>query len=204
MKLSTTLAGVALLLFAAGAGAQMYKWKDAKGVVHFSDQPPPDHAIKVEKKSIDRGASDAALPYALAQAVRRSPVVLYTTSDCTACDQGRALLNQRGIPFAEKTVNTAEDQKKMKEADGSGQFPLLLVGGAKRVGFEAGAWNEALTHAAYPAQRRLPAGYRNPAAAPAAPPAPVEEHPLARDIEPAAPPAKPPAPLPNTPPGFKF
>ena len=33
--------GLALLLCAAGASAQMYKWTDAKGVVHFSDQPPP-------------------------------------------------------------------------------------------------------------------------------------------------------------------
>lgn len=204
MKSSTTLAGVALLLLAASAGAQMYKWKDAKGVVHFSDQPPPDRGVNVEKKAIDSGASDAGLPYALAQAVRRNPVVLYTTRDCAFCDKGRALLNQRGVPFVEKTVTTAEDQKKLKEADGSGQLPLLMVGGAKHVGFEAGAWNEALTHAAYPVQRRLPASYRNPAAAPAAPPAPAEEHPLVREIEPAAPAPQPPARLPDTPPGFKF
>jgi glutaredoxin len=201
MKLSSTLAGLALLLCAASAGAQMYKWKDAKGVVHFSDQPPPESAAKVEKKSFDGGARDTGLPYALAEAVRRSPVVLYTTDDCTACDQGRALLNLRGVPFVEKTVNTNEDRQKLTEAGSSGQLPLLLVGGAKRIGFEASAWNETLTNAAYPLQRRLPASHRNPAAAPAAPPAPVEEKPLAREAE-RVPSPKPPSP--DTPPGFKF
>lgn len=204
MKFSSTLAGVALLLFAASAGAQMYKWKDAKGVVHFSDQPPPERGVKVEKKAVDGGARDVVLPYALAEAARRSPVVLYTTAGCAACDQGRALLNQRGIPFIEKTVTTNDDQQKLQEAGSSGQLPLLLVGGARRIGFEAGAWNETLTHAAYPAQRRLPAGYHNPVATPAAPPAAVEEHAPAPAPEPerAAPAPKPPAPV--TPPGFKF
>ena len=41
-QLSSTLTlGLALLLGATGASAQMYKWTDAKGGVHFSDQPPP-------------------------------------------------------------------------------------------------------------------------------------------------------------------
>lgn len=199
---STLLTGLVLLLAAAGASAQMYKWKDAKGVVHFSDQPPPDRAAKVEKKSFDSGARDASLPYALAEAARRNPVVLYTTDDCKACDQGRALLHQRGVPFVEKTVNSNEDQQKLKEAGSSGQLPLLVVGGSKRIGFEATAWNEALTSASYPAQRRLPASYKNPAAVPAAP---VPEHPLASEVvaEPA-PRLKPPPKPADAPPGFKF
>lgn len=205
MKSSKTLlAGLALLLFAASASAQMYKWTDAKGVVHFSDQPPPDKHAKVEKKSYAGGAREAGLPYALAEAARRHPVVLYTTADCGPCDQGRALLNQRGIPFAEKTVSTNEDQQKLKEAGGSAQLPLLVVGGTRRVGFEATGWNEALTSASYPQQRRLPANYRNPAAVPAAPPAPEPEHALARDAAADAPAPAPPLKPSGAPPGFKF
>lgn len=36
------LAGAALLTIAAGAHAALYKWTDARGVVHYSDQLPPD------------------------------------------------------------------------------------------------------------------------------------------------------------------
>jgi glutaredoxin len=194
--------GLALLLCSAGAGAQMFKWTDAKGVVHFSDQPPPPNS-KVETKSFGGGGDQAALPYALAAAARNSPVTLYTSADCSACDQGRALLQQRGIPFAEKTVTSNDDQQKLSEAGSPGQLPLLLVGGNKRIGFEAGAWNETLSNAAYPQQRLLPANYQYPAALPAAP-----ARPLARELvreQPAAPAPRPLAPVPaDTPPGFRF
>ena len=192
--------GVALLLCAGGASAQMYKWTDAKGVVHFSDQPPPGNARKVELKSFD-DAARVELPYALAEAARNSPVVLYTTAPCESCDQGRALLLQRGIPFAEKTVQSNEDQQKLKDAGSDGQLPLLMVGGSKRIGFEAGAWNEALTDAAYPLQRMLPAAYRNPAAASAAPSRPLARN-AVREQQPV--PATRPKPPSDAPPGFQF
>jgi glutaredoxin len=198
--------GLALLLCAAGASAQMFKWTDSKGVVHFSDQPPTGKDVKVETKSFAAGGNDVALPYELAEAVRNSPVTLYTAADCKACDQGRTLLQQRGIPFSEKTVSTNDDQHKLKEAGSAGQVPLLVVGGTKRVGFEAGAWNEALSNAAYPKQRVLPANYQYPVAVSAAP---APQRPLARKVvgerqaEPVLEP-KTPTPAADTAPGFRF
>lgn len=190
---------LALLAGAGLADAQMYKWVDAKGVVHFSDQPPPDNA-KTERKNFDSG-SGVALPYGLAQAVRNNPVILYTANNCSLCDQGRSLLERRGIPFTEKTVSTNADQQQMNEAGGDGHLPLLFVGSNKVVGYEEGIWNNALTSASYPLQRQLPADYRNPAAQSAAPPKPVAK--AAPVSAPNAPPAKKPPPE-NAPPGFQF
>lgn len=194
--------GLALLLCAAGAGAQMFKWTDAKGVVHFSDQPPAGKDSKVELKSYASGVNRVELPYSLAEAARTNPVTLYTTADCEACDQGRAMLRQRGIPFAEKTVNSNDDQQKLKDAGSAGQLPLLLVGSNQRIGFESGGWNQALTEAAYPVQRMLPANYQYPAAVSAAP-----LRPLARDVvrDPQPDPARQPKSAPpDGPPGFQF
>jgi glutaredoxin len=202
---STVTLGLALLLCAAGASAQMFKWTDAKGVVHFSDQPPPAGADrKVEQKAFGGSGERGQLPYALAEAARKSPVVLYTTPACAACDQGRTMLQQRGIPFAEKTVVTNADQAKLAEADSGGRVPVLLVGGAKRIGFDAGTWNDALNDAAYPKQKMLPAGYQNPVAESAAPAPAVVERPLARDVAPESPPSRSKAPPSDTPPGFRF
>ena len=204
---------VALLVCAAGAGAQVYKWTDANGVVSFSDQPPPASVRKVERKSLGApGATRAELPYALAEAAKAYPVVLYTTGSCEACDLGRALLRQRGIPFAEKTVQSNSDQQKLKQAGSDGQLPLLLVGSGRRIGFEAGAWNAALTAAAYPLQPMLPANWQNPAAVSAAPrppiqpvqpPAPTSAVAQQERTTPTAPPngLKPPS---EAPPGFQF
>jgi hypothetical protein len=76
-----------------------------------------------------------------------------------------------------------------------------VVGSSKRVGFEAFAWNEALTDAAYPRQKQLPANYQYPPAASAAP-----ARPMASNVNPAAAakPKAPPPPPSDAPPGFRF
>lgn len=221
-RLSIGLA-VALAIVGTDASAQMYSWKDAKGVTHFSDQPPPDRVdnktgIKSNSKADSKagpvvarttprtGASQPSLPYNLAEAARRNPVVLYTTASCSACDQGRALLQQRGVPFTEKTVTSSADQQQLKDAGSDLRLPLLVVGSSKQIGFEAVGWQDALTAANYPLQSRLPAGWRQPpavAAAPQAAPAPATGE-LAREVASPADitPVKPPAE--NAPPGFQF
>jgi glutaredoxin len=163
---------LAALLCAASASAQVYKWKDAKGVIHFSDIPPATALDKSEVRTRAAADSGPALPYELAQAARSNPVTLYTAGGCAPCDQARGFLQHRGIPYSEKTVSSAEDSQNLKEAGSEGQLPLLLIGRNKLVGFAAGAWNEALDAAAYPAQPALPRGYQFAAATPAAPPKP--------------------------------
>lgn len=165
-------------LFAcAGAGAasaqQMYKWVDDKGVVHYSDTPPPAKAKRVEVKDFSRAslpmAPPVALPYALAQAARANPVILYTGADCVPCDQARNALRERGIPFTEKTVASAADRAKLVEAGGNDTLPFLLVGRKALGGYAPADWQAALSAANYPSTRKLPAGYQNPPAQAAAP-----------------------------------
>jgi glutaredoxin len=198
---------VALLLCMASASAQMFKWKDAKGVIHYSDTPPDQAKVEIKAFS-GAGSGTPELPYELADAVRSNPVTLYTTAQCNACDQARTMLQARGIPFAEKTVNSNDDQQKLKEAGSQGQVPLLLVGRNKLIGFEAGAWNQALDAAAYPAQRMLPAAYEYPRAEAAAGPRGPSAETLARAAEAekarAEAARRPPPPPADAPPGFQF
>lgn len=166
MKLATSCLGLALLLCAAGASAQVYKWVDAKGKTHISDRPPPVEQVATIAAAPANPASD--LPYALALAVRNAPVILYTTSPCTPCDQGRSLLRGRGIPFAEKTVNSAADIEKLKQIASEGQLPSLTVGSKAAMGYESITWGKLLDYAGYPASRMLPSGYQFPKAVAAA------------------------------------
>ncbi len=211
LKRRTASLGLALLLCAGGASAQMYKWVDANGKTHFSDQPPPATAKAAPVKSSVGASGGVALPYALAQAARNYPVTLYTTASCAGCDQGRALLKTRGIPFAEKTISTTEDEQKLKDAVGSNNLPALVVGSAKSSGFQAASWNAMLNVALYPETKMLPATYQYPAPVSAAPrPVKAEPDPEAlraaaaqeeeKRRKEAAAKAKPP----TAPPGFQF
>ena len=196
----------AQLFVTAGANAQLYKWVAPDGTVSYSDKPPPATAAKVERKSYATGASTVDLPYELAQAVKSSPVVLYTTKDCAACDQGRQLLNARGIPFSEKTVSTNEDNAYLKKISGGNSMPVFTVGRDKQIG-NLGKWENMLTAAGYPASSMLPKTYTNPPPEPAAGPAKTTEAaPEPKKAEEPSPPAaaQPPAATGNAPPGFKF
>ena len=188
------------LLCCGTAGAQVYKWKDGKGVTHYSDQPPPPTAkARVEVKSFGGGGGAVELPPELAGAARDRPVTLYTTGQCDGCVNARAMLMARGIPFREKTVNTADDQADLKQAGGNNQLPFLLVGRTKLAGYEQSAWDALLTEAGYPTEKILPANYRYPPAAAAAPPPP----PPAETAPVETAPRQPPPPV-NAPPGFQF
>lgn len=189
------------LLCAGTAGAQVYKWKDAHGVTHYSDQPPPPATPargKVEVKSFSASGA-VELPAELAAAARERPVTLYTTGQCDACGNARAMLMARGIPFREKTVTSAADQAALKQAGGSNQLPFLLVGRARLAGFEQQSWDALLSEAGYPAEKRLPPNYQYPPPLAAAPPPPAPP----TQAAPTAEPVRPPAPA-NAPPGFQF
>src|SRR4051812_20635403 len=90
-------AALALQAFAQG---NVYRWTDKEGKVHFSDAPPPDDAKDVSQKRIGADPSDAsAIPYESQVAMKRHPVTLYVADKCAPCDEARALLSRRGIPY---------------------------------------------------------------------------------------------------------
>jgi glutaredoxin len=158
------------LLACAPSSAQVYKWTDARGTVHYTDTPPPRQAAR-ELRTSSSNAPGQALPYALVRAVKASPVTLYTTTQtaCAACDQARALLRARGIPYLEKTVDTGADQDELRRLTGKLELPVLVVGDRKIAGFQDAAWQDALSAAAYPRSAQLPRGYRYASPEPAAP-----------------------------------
>lgn len=172
---AAAILGLALLVIAEVAAGQsspahIYKWKDEHGVTHYGDTPPARGKVETLRTGAQWPPQGqlAGLPYELARAVQMAPVLLYTTARCDACDQGRALLRERGIPFTEYTVNTAEDEKQLHQVSGGkGELPLLLVGQRKITGFQAAAWQEALSSASYPRQKSLPPGYQYAAPQPA-------------------------------------
>ncbi|WP_162058045.1 glutaredoxin family protein [Undibacterium sp. KW1] len=159
------------IFMATAAQAQLYKSVGPDGKVTYSDQPPPANQ-KVEKKKLPDTLEGGNLPPELAIVVAKNPVTLYSANGCSPCNDGRNLLKSQGIPFNEKTVNTAADQEKMKQVSGDLQMPLLVISNVKFRGYSMDEWKDALSKAGYPATSKLPKDYRYAAAEPAAPPPP--------------------------------
>ena len=181
---------VSLLLFPVLAQAQLYRWVDDQGKVHFSDRAPVSGAKDVQKKSMPSApGSSASLPYALQQAVENFPVTLYTSEICReTCARARELLDKRGVPYKEVSVTGESDLAQLKQLSGDAVVPVLTVGHEVHKGFESGAYKTALDNAGYPASSLLPPGVqaRHPVTKPP------------RTAPPAAAGNQPPAPEPGT------
>jgi glutaredoxin len=167
----TGLIGLAAaFLFAAQANAQqVYRIVGPDGKVTFSDKPPVDANAKLAPVVAlpgGGGSSGAALPFELRQVASRYPVTLYTSNDCGPCGAGRAYLSSRGIPFAEKTVTTAEDAEALQRMAGVSSLPLLTIGGQQIKGYSDSEWGQFLDAAGYPTRSALPASWRNLAPSP--------------------------------------
>lgn len=133
---------------------QLYRWVDAEGRIHYTDQPPPPNARKTEQKKFSNNTMQTSgLPYAMRKAAENFPVTLYVDVECTSgCVQARAYLNQRGIPFTEKTVKTEADVQAFNTLFQSKSvfLPSVTIGKQRLTGFEATQWSNALDSAGYP------------------------------------------------------
>src|SRR6266853_2874808 len=134
------------------AFGQAYRWVDEDGRVHYTQTPPPPGAKRVQRKSFQHGSTGTVdLPYATQVAAKNFPVTLYTLPVCGPyCDQARALLVKRAVPFREVSVVTQKDADEVKRLSGRNDLPLLVVGTQMQTGFHEGLFNGLLDSAGYP------------------------------------------------------
>lgn len=173
----------------------LYKVIGPDGKVTYTDRPPVTATgDRVTPLSAAGNAPSAsALPLELRQASTKYPVTLYVTANCEPCDAGRLLLRQRGVPYSERQIVTAEDSDALQRLSGARTAPTLTVGAQALKGLSSEVWNSYLDSAGYPRESKLPSNYQftpaapltavreaaGPAAAPAARlPAPVSADPV--------------------------
>lgn len=203
IPLSKAFVAVGLSLLAGTVAAQ-YKSIGPDGRVTYSDVPPSSGRVVDQKKATGDGAAARALPFALQQAATRFPVLLYTGDKCAPCNDARAYLRGRGVPFTERTVTSDDDIAAFRQQSPDGTAPVITVGGQKAVGFSPSALAGLLDNAGYPATSMLPRDYQYPAPTALAPKAAAQN--VAQSPAPARPPQSPDAaqPAPANPSGFRF
>ena len=130
-----------------------WRWVDKNtGQTVYSDHPPPAGAKNVSVMTGKVGGPGSSLSYATRLAAEKFPVVLYTSKTCDEyCAKARDLLNTRGIPFNENTIDTREEADAISaKLGGKLLVPAMTVGAQKHLGFQETAWNQLLDLAGYP------------------------------------------------------
>lgn len=138
--------------------AEVYRWVDAAGGVHYSDRPPAATAKQVKTLSgkgnvveVDKESFDTKL------AREKNPVILYAGDCGIVCDEARSFLAQRGIPYQHKDPSKEPEYAvEVKKLTGALQVPVLVVGKTHQKGFDASSWGSLLDAAGYPKTPLIP------------------------------------------------
>ena len=194
------LLAAALLLAPALPAMALYKVVQPDGSITYTDRPPAPGSGRIitlgRNAAPAPGTAEVLMPTELRQAAQRYPVTLYTAPDCTPCDSGRRLLQQRGVPYRERVVTSEEDAAALERTVGGRTVPALTIGAQPLRGLSETDWHAFLDVAGYPRESRLPRGWQLP------PPAPLVERVPARPAAQEPPPAAvPEPPLDEPPPG---
>ena len=130
------------LLITGAVSAELYKWVDAQGKVHYGDSPPSGAQLKKISNNISSFTSVAVEgftydPGLVTTSAGSKRVVMYSTSWCGYCKKAAQHFRRNNIQFVEhdieKSSAAAQDFKKL----GGKGVPLILVGKKKMSGFSA-------------------------------------------------------------------
>jgi glutaredoxin len=142
---------LAMLAASLPASAGVYKWTDAQGRVHYSDDPPPEakaQQIKVKINSI-QGPAVVSTMRVPSPAKAKDKVRIYTAVWCGYCKRAKAHLAAKGVPYDEMDVETSERGRSEFAQLGGRGIPVILVGSQRMDGFDASGLDAMLAAAGW-------------------------------------------------------
>ena len=131
-----------ILLASPMAQADLYKWVDAQGSIHYGDKPPDNAQLKKITGNVSSFTSVNVEPFVfdpgnISKQSESKTVVMYSTSWCGYCKKAARHFRKNKIDFTEydieKSARGAREYKKLK---GRG-VPVILIGDQRMNGFSA-------------------------------------------------------------------
>lgn len=128
-----------LLLVGGGVcSAEVYKWVDEKGRVHFGDSPAETQQVEQVNLEVNTYESVSYEDVEFAAPVERratGKVTMYATSWCGYCKQARNYFVKNNIPYTEYDIEKNKRAKQAYDKLGATGVPVILVGKKRMNGF---------------------------------------------------------------------
>jgi glutaredoxin len=150
------LALAGALACSPAATAQVFKWTDAQGKVHYGDKPPEDaktKQIKVDARSYDGPPQIAdwasvlrrpAKGESLQPRAASGGLTMFSAVWCGPCKRAKAYLAQKGIPYRDVDVEASDANAREFAGYGGGGVPLFISGDKAMRGFSPGSIEQLL------------------------------------------------------------
>ena len=162
------LAFLALVLIIGTSSAEIFRWVDEKGVVHFSDSPTQsvsEAGAKEKVSSPDPNPEDNSSPTVETRTITLDPdffrpldegrpdrvrinaptVEIYETSWCGYCKKAKKFFRSRGIKFKAYNIEKDEDAaRRMMTLTERRAVPFVVINGHPIQGYSEQAYEQAL------------------------------------------------------------
>jgi glutaredoxin len=154
----TVMLRLLMLVLLAGlshaATAEIYKWVDDNGTMHFSSSPPEKgkaEKVNVQVNSFSsypskKGSASSRFKFDPGLITKRKgsskDVVMYSASWCGYCKQARRYFRQKNIAFDEYDVEKSSKGKTDFRKLGGNGVPLILVGNKRMSGFSVAGFEK--------------------------------------------------------------
>jgi len=142
-------------------GGEIFRWKDAQGVVHYSDRAEQGVEaetvqLRPEPEPVEVPAESASIKNKPAKPSKAPPaapvdisVVMYVMPRCGYCTTARNYFRSRGVPWQEIDINASAAASRDFKAHGGTGTPLTYINGVRISGWSQGAYDRALAQSGY-------------------------------------------------------
>lgn len=115
--------------------AEIYKWVDANGRVHFGDAPAENQAVEQVDLEINTYESVTYEDIEFAEPTANKKVTMYATSWCGYCKKARKYFDANNIAYVEYDIETNQSARRAYDRLGGKGVPVILVGKKRMNGF---------------------------------------------------------------------
>ena len=128
---------VSLLIIAIPSSAEVYKWVDEEGHIHFSDKKPENQVVtEIEViistyQSVSYGSSTVDF----SKVATRSKVVILSASWCGSCKKAKKYFKKNRIRYTDYDIEKSSKGKRLYKQLGATGVPVILVGKKRMNGF---------------------------------------------------------------------
>lgn len=140
---------IALLIPCLVHAADIHKWRDADGKIHFGDKPPADtqtEQITVRPNVYTSPSIEGLSEIFSREAKRREEkVVMYGTTWCGYCKKARSYFGANKIRYKEYDVENSEKVKRDYKKLGAKGISVILVGKKRLNGFSEASFKRIYT-----------------------------------------------------------
>jgi len=120
-------------LFSINTSAEIYKWVDSDGRVHYGDSNNKSNTKSAEK--IDVKLNTYKRPSVQEKTYDVDKVVMYSTSWCGYCRKARNYFKEKNISFVEYDIERDLNAKKQYDGLGGRGVPVILYKDQRINGF---------------------------------------------------------------------